>query len=120
MTRLIRARCMFRSHTHQADERIRDDRQRCSVQIRFRRVDWEYASVFRISYRTRTHSQTVLVEVEDDGLLGRGEALGVFYHGETIDVLLEQFASVARRFNGGVSRSDLQHLLPAGGVRNAL
>ena len=90
------------------------------MQIRFHRVDWEYASVFRISYRTRTHSQTVVVEVEDDGLIGRGEALGVFYHGETVDVLMEQLASVARRFNGGLSRSDLQRLLPAGGVRNAI
>lgn len=90
------------------------------MQIRFTQVDWEYTSVFRIAYRTRTHSQTVVVELEDRGLIGRGEALGVFYHGETIEALLDQLGNVAGDLRNGVSRAELQHKLPPGGARNAL
>jgi L-Ala-D/L-Glu epimerase len=90
------------------------------MQVRFRRVDWEFASVFRIAYRSRTHAQTVLVELKDEAFVGRGEALGVFYHGETVEKLLDQLASVASDLRNRPSREDLQRLLPAGGARHAL
>jgi L-Ala-D/L-Glu epimerase len=91
------------------------------MQFRFRRVDWEYVTPFRIAYRTRTHSETVLVEIEDArGRVGRGEALGVSYHGETADTLLAQLAGVAANFRNGLTRTDLPLILPAGGARNAL
>jgi L-alanine-DL-glutamate epimerase-like enolase superfamily enzyme len=90
------------------------------MKVKFSRVDWEYASVFRISYRTQTHSETVLVELEDDGYRGRGEALGVSYHGETVDTMLEQLESVRRDLVGTLTLDDVQTLLPPGGARNAL
>jgi L-alanine-DL-glutamate epimerase-like enolase superfamily enzyme len=90
------------------------------MQFRFRRVDWEYASPYRIAYRTETHAETVHVEIEEAGLVGRGEALGVFYHDETADSLLQQLADVARDIRSGISRVELDRLLPAGGARNAL
>jgi L-Ala-D/L-Glu epimerase len=90
------------------------------MKFRFHRVDWEYASIFRISNRAQTHSQTVLVELEDHENRGRGEALGVSYHGETVDSMLEQLASVHRDVVKGITLEDVQKLLPAGGARNAL
>jgi L-Ala-D/L-Glu epimerase len=94
--------------------------ERKSMKFKFRRVDWEYTSVFRISYQTQTHAQTVLVELEEGGLVGRGEAMGVSYHGETVETLLEQLAAMREAVSNGVSRADLYSLLPAGGARNAL
>lgn len=90
------------------------------MKIQFRRVDWEYASVFRIACKTETHSETIVVQIEDGGFTGRGEALGVYYHGETADTLLEQLARIEKELASTPSREELQRLLPAGGVRNAL
>jgi L-Ala-D/L-Glu epimerase len=88
--------------------------------MRFRRVDWEFVTPFRISYRTRTHAETVLVELDDGERQGRGEALGVSYHGETIATLLDQLSSVTEDVKNDISRADLQRLLPPGGARNAV
>lgn len=89
------------------------------MRIDVRRVDWEFIQPFRIAYRTRTHAQTVLVEVEHDGLIGRGEAAGVSYRGETIDSLLDQLRAISRTFTAP-DRLALQALLPPGGARNSI
>jgi L-Ala-D/L-Glu epimerase len=90
------------------------------VKLKFRQVDFEFASVFRIAYRTRTHAQTVQVELEDGTRVGRGEASGVSYHGETVETLLDQLAALAQRPLDNVSRPELLELLPPGGARNAV
>lgn len=90
------------------------------MQVRFHRVDWEFKSAFRIAYRTRSLAQTVVVELQEEDVVGRGEALGVHYHGETVEMLLEQLSAVAGDLRHGVSRAQLQELLPAGGARNAV
>ena len=90
------------------------------MQVTFRRLEWEFKSVFRIAYRTRTHAQTVLVQLKDGDFVGRGEAAGVSYHGETVETLLEQLASVANDLRNGLSREALQSLLPPGGARSGI
>lgn len=90
------------------------------MRITVNRVDWPFKTPFRIAYRVRTHAQAVLVEIEEDGLSGRGEALGVSYRGETADSLQEQIHSVGLDLRNHVSRDDLQTLLPPGGARNAV
>jgi L-alanine-DL-glutamate epimerase-like enolase superfamily enzyme len=90
------------------------------MHVEFRRVDWPFVSTFRIAYEVRTHAETVLVELKDGNLVGRGEALGVSYHGETVDSLLAQLMAVKNELVSGISRRDLQSLLPAGGARNAI
>lgn len=90
------------------------------MQIRLRRMDWEYVTAFRIAYRTRTHAQTVWVELSDGERIGRGEALGVSYHGESVELLLQQLHEVAKTLEQGIERDRLQELLPPGGARNAL
>jgi L-Ala-D/L-Glu epimerase len=90
------------------------------MQVDFRRCDWEFIRPFRIAYRTRTHAQTVVVEIRDGELLARGEAAGVSYRQETVDTLLDQLSSVAGPIADGASRAELQVLLPPGGARNAV
>jgi L-alanine-DL-glutamate epimerase-like enolase superfamily enzyme len=90
------------------------------MQVEFRRIDLPLKSTFRIAYRVQTHAETVVVELKDGNLIGRGEALGVSYHGETADSLLAQLATVKRDLIDGISRTDLQARLPPGGARNAI
>lgn len=91
-----------------------------AVRVSVSRIDWPFKAPFRIAYRVRTHAQAVLVEIAEEGLSGRGEALGVSYHAETADSLLEQIKSVCEDLRNGASRTDLQTLLPPGGARNAI
>jgi len=90
------------------------------MRVEFHRVDWPFTSIFRIAYRVRTRVEAVRVELKDENLIGRGEASGVSYHGETVDSLLAQLAVVKMDLVNGISRTELQALLPAGGARNAI
>jgi L-Ala-D/L-Glu epimerase len=90
------------------------------MQMRVQQMDWEYATPMRLSYRTKTHARTVVVELREGETAGRGEGLGVAYHGETVETLLQQLAAVRDEVSEGVSREALYGLLPAGGARNAI
>ena len=89
------------------------------MQVEIRRVDWPYTSVFRISYREQTHAETALIELKDGNLVGRGEAMGVSYHGETADSIIAQLKEIAGKLSRGITRKELQSLLPPSGARNA-
>jgi len=82
--------------------------------------EWPLSRPFRISNFEWINSRGIVVQVGEDGFLGRGEAQGVFYLGETADSLFEQVNAVANEVRRGISRRDLQRLLPAGGARNAI
>lgn len=60
------------------------------------------------------------VELRDGPHLGRGEAWGVYFAGETAASMRAQVESVADHVRRGATRTDLLNLLPAGGARNAL
>lgn len=90
------------------------------MQVSFQREQWEFKVPFRISYRTRTHAQTLVVQLEEGGHVGRGETGGVSYHGETVDTLFDQLSDIAPDLRNGLSRAELQNRLPAGGARNAV
>lgn len=90
------------------------------MQVEFHRVDWPFTSTFRIAYRAQTTAETVWVELKEGTLTGRGEGMCVFYHGETIGSLLAQLTAVKDDLVKGISRSQLQELLPPGGARNAV
>jgi len=81
---------------------------------------WPVARPFRITGREWLTFDSVVVELSRDGVVGRGEALGVFYRDETADSLLAQIGQVASRLESGVDRADLGSLLPPGGARNAI
>jgi L-alanine-DL-glutamate epimerase-like enolase superfamily enzyme len=82
--------------------------------------DWELVQPFRISGREWLTSPGLVVQLAEDGFTGRGEAQGVYYLGETAQVMFEQVDAVAARIRKGISRQELQELLPPGGARNAV
>jgi len=75
---------------------------------------------FRISGHEWTSSRSIVVQLSEDGFIGRGEALGVYYLDEDADSMFAQAHAVAAEVRRGISREDLQELLPAGGARNAI
>ena len=82
--------------------------------------DWELTQPFRISGGEWLTSPGLVVQLSEDGFVGRGEAQGVFYLDETAQILFEQVDAVAGEIRKGITREELQHLLPAGGARNAV
>jgi len=83
-------------------------------------TDWELTQPFRISNYEWINSRCLVVQLYEDGFIGRGEAQGVFYLDETAESIFEQAHAVAGEIRKGISRQQLQDLLPAGGARNAI
>lgn len=75
---------------------------------------------FVITGHTFTEINPVWVHLESDGHTGRGEAIGVYYTRETTESMVSQLEAVRDAVEAGATRADIQHLLPAGGARNAL
>ena len=82
--------------------------------------EWELMQPFRISNFEWVNSRGIVVQLGENGCVGRGEAQGVFYLDEDADSLFAQVHAVADELRRGLSREDLQELLPPGGARNAI
>ena len=81
---------------------------------------WPLREPFVISRSSQTTCEVIVVHLAADGHIGRGEAVGVDYHGETIASMREQVESVRSMIERGIDRRKLLEILPAGGARNAL
>ncbi|MCJ7816080.1 MAG: dipeptide epimerase [Xanthomonadales bacterium] len=82
--------------------------------------NWDLTQPFRISGAEWLTSPGLVVQLAEDGFVGRGEAQGVFYRNETAQSIFEQVHEVAGEIRRGITREELQQLLPAGGARNAV
>ena len=82
--------------------------------------EWELTQPFRISGFEWINARGIVVQLAEDGCIGRGEAQGVFYLDETAESLFAQVNAVAGEIRRGITREELQGLLPAGGARNAI
>ena len=82
---------------------------------------WPLIEPLEISRGLLTHIDTVVVQLGDDrGRVGRGEAAGVDYDGETPVSIAAQINALLLRLGGDLSFEDLARWLPPGGARNAL
>jgi len=85
------------------------------------RVDaWSYIAPFRITGYVFSEAEVVVVTLDDGDLRARGEACGVYYHGETPDSIVRDIEAVRGQVEDGIDRESLRLLLPPGGARNAL
>ena len=77
---------------------------------------------FVIARHVYTEANVVLVEIEAGGFVGRGEAAGVDYRGDTPEAMLVQLEALAIELATGLvlDRAVLATRLPAGGARNAV
>ena len=75
---------------------------------------------FVIANRTVTAAETVCVTLREGNHKGRGEAMGVFFLGETVTSMVDAIEALRPEIEGGLLRATLQSALPAGGARAAL
>ena len=78
------------------------------------------AGRFTIARGSKTEAVVVTVQLEQDGLVGRGECVPYGRYGETPENTLAAIEALAPDFAAGMSRAELQQALPAGAARNAL
>lgn len=81
---------------------------------------WPLLEPFVITGHTWTHCDVLVVSITDNGVTGRGEATGVYYLNETAESLYQQVFDLQQKLEQGISREQLQSMLPAGGARNAI
>lgn len=81
---------------------------------------WTYTAPFRITGFVRNAIEVIVVSLERDGQVGRGEAAGVRYHDSTVTKMVRQLKAIGPRIAAGINRDSVQAMLPAGGARNAL
>ncbi|MFK7732400.1 MAG: dipeptide epimerase [Pseudomonadales bacterium] len=94
------------------------------INLSAKKVCWPLKTAFITSQDNLLNIEVIHVEIDVDGVTGRGEALGVDYHGETVESILADIESVRSVFEEVVDfvslRTQLLQTLPAGGARNAL
>lgn len=75
---------------------------------------------FRITGHVFTELDCVIVEIAERDSVGRGEAAGVYYLGDTAAKAFDQIFAIIPELEKGLDRQALQTLLPPGGARNAV
>lgn len=78
------------------------------------------ARPFRISRGVKSVADVVMVTVEENGIVGRGEGVPYPRYGETVEGSLQQIEDQRDLIESGGSRLDLLAAMPAGAARNAL
>ncbi|MCW8996300.1 MAG: L-Ala-D/L-Glu epimerase [Psychromonas sp.] len=81
---------------------------------------WPIRGTFTISRGAKTHAQVVVVELQQGDYVGRGECVPYARYGESIESVLAELAPLAVKIEEGLTRQQMQSLLPAGAARNAL
>jgi L-Ala-D/L-Glu epimerase len=81
---------------------------------------WKIRIPFRITGATWEQITLVICEIEQDGDVGRGEGVGIYYCNETPASMSAQISSGAALIENGASRTELLDILPPGGARNAV
>lgn len=81
---------------------------------------WPIAGAFTISRGSKTQAEVVVVRLEDEGYVGRGEAVPYKRFGETTSSVLAEIEGVAGEVVAGLDRQGLLRRLPPGAARNAL
>ncbi len=75
---------------------------------------------FRISRGVKTLAEVVTVELEQGGVVGRGEGVPYARYGESIESALAAIDGIRDAIEGGADRTQLLDLLGAGAARNAV
>ncbi|HET7299375.1 MAG TPA: dipeptide epimerase, partial [Oleiagrimonas sp.] len=94
--------------------------RRAPLQLRAHIETLPLARAFHITGYTFTHSEMLVVQLQDGDHVGHGEGLGVYYRDDTPAVMLQQIEALRGTIEAGITREQLPGLLAQGGARNAL
>ncbi len=81
---------------------------------------WPLHTPFVIARGSRSEAHVVVVELEEEGIKGTGECTPYPRYGESDASVMAQIMSVVPQLEKGLTREELQKILPAGAARNAL
>jgi len=81
---------------------------------------WPLKAPFRITGYTVINVDAIVVTLSDGVHHGRGEASGVYYHGDDPASMAAQVEAVRHVIEAGIDRAALGEVLPPGGARNAV
>lgn len=88
--------------------------------ISVRTETWPSLIPFRIANVTFDDFPLIVCEIQQDGIVGAGEALGVYFLDETPESMTAEIESVIAELEAGADRRRLLELLPPGGARFAV
>ena len=83
-------------------------------------ASWPLTAPFRIARGVRHSAETVTVEISGHGCMGRGESIPYARYGESVSSVLAQVRLATAAVANGLSRTQLEELLPPGAARNAI
>lgn len=78
------------------------------------------AGKFIIARGSKTEAVVVAVTLKQDGKLGRGECVPYNRYGETVEGVVAAIENLRVEIESGISKNELQNLMPAGAARNAV
>jgi len=81
---------------------------------------WPLHSPFVIARGSRSEAKVVVVEIEENGVKGTGECTPYPRYGESIASVMAQIMAIGEQIERGVTREQIQRLLPPGAARNAV
>lgn len=81
---------------------------------------WPLASEFTISRGSKIAADVVVVELAEDGKIGRGECVPYTRYSEAIDGVMAAIEDIRAPLESGVGRQRLRALLRPGAARNAI
>lgn len=90
------------------------------LKLKTRIERWPIAGAFTISRGAKTEAVTVVAELSQGGLTGRGECTPYPRYGETPEATMAALKSMREPLRRGLERETLQAAMPAGAARNAL
>ncbi|QJE74005.1 dipeptide epimerase [Aerophototrophica crusticola] len=88
--------------------------------LRVRVESFPIRGTFRISRGAKTQAAVVVAEIDDDGVVGRGECVPYARYGETVEQVAADIQALAAEVSAGLDRAGLQSIMKAGAARNAL
>ena len=90
------------------------------MQVNLVDESWLIEGSFTISRGSRTHANVVVVELQQGEHIGRGECVPYARYDESIESVIAELAALKEQIAAGLTRQEMQSLLPAGAARNAL
>jgi L-alanine-DL-glutamate epimerase-like enolase superfamily enzyme len=91
-----------------------------SLSLTVRVERWPIREPFTIARGTKTEAVVVVAEVSDGTYKGLGECVPYARYGESPEGVQASLFSTSEKLKEGMTRRELQKLLPAGAARNAL
>ncbi|MFP2928152.1 N-acetyl-D-Glu racemase DgcA [Pyxidicoccus sp. 3LG] len=85
-----------------------------------RHESWPIAGKFTISRGSKTSAEVVVVTLEEDGVVGRGECVPYARYGETLDGVMAALEAARPRIEAGLERDGVAAVLEPRAARNAL